>query len=196
MPGPADLGPRAFSFGPRHQRAIADRGRTPYCLPMFRRANNVRDIQHGDVHPGSGAEPPLASHLVTPRALYTHHGIYVGNGTVVHYAGFAYGLRRGPVEQVSLERFARGRIVRIQPGYRRFDRLEVVERALSRVGESRYRLLTNNCEHFCAWALRDEWRSRQVEWLRALPGKWLRALRSQSGRITRPISPLHTGTES
>jgi hypothetical protein len=37
------------------------------------------------------------------------------------------------------------------------------ERARSRLGESRYRLLTNNCEHFCSWALRDE-----CERLRAL----------------------------
>jgi Lecithin retinol acyltransferase len=29
-----------------------------------------------------GEEPPLAAHLITPRALYTHHGIYVGNGRV------------------------------------------------------------------------------------------------------------------
>jgi hypothetical protein len=35
------------------------------------------------------------------------------------------------------------------------------------LGENRYRVLTNNCEHFCAWALRDERRSMQVERLRA-----------------------------
>src|SRR6187551_2727486 len=136
---------------------------------MFRRTNYARDIQHGSVHLGTGGEPPLAAHLVTPRVLYTHHGIYVGDGRVVHYAGFAHGLRRGPVEQVSLERFARGRKVRIEPGQRRFDSREVVARALSRLGESRYRFLTNNCEHFCTWALRNECRSRQVEKLAAIP---------------------------
>jgi hypothetical protein len=45
----------------------------------------------------------------------------------------------------------------------------VVERARSRLGECRYRLLTNNCEHFCSWALRDESRSKQIECLSALP---------------------------
>jgi Lecithin retinol acyltransferase len=29
-------------------------------------------------------EPPLATHLVTPRALYSHHGIYVGRRRVIH----------------------------------------------------------------------------------------------------------------
>jgi hypothetical protein len=145
---------------------------------MNRRTNYARDVQYGDVHLGAGVEPPLASHLVAARKFYTHHGIYIGNGRVVHYAGFAYGLRRGPVEQVSLECFARGRIVRVQPGQRRFDSCEVVARALSRLGESRYRFLTNNCEHFCAWVLRDECRSGQVERYLAAPRALFQAIRA------------------
>jgi Lecithin retinol acyltransferase len=125
---------------------------------------------------GAGEEPPLAAHLVSPRMFYKHHGIYVGEGRVVHYAGLAYGLRRGPVEQVSLERFARGRSICIQLGQRCFDRGQVVERALSRLGESHYRILTNNCEHFCEWALSDESRSGQIDCVRALPRSICRAL--------------------
>jgi hypothetical protein len=121
-----------------------------------------------------GEQPPLAAHLLTPRALYTHHGIYVGNGRVIHYAGCARGPWRGPVEIVSLERFARGRGIWVRCDASRFDRREVVERALSRLGERSYRILTNNCEHFCAWAMRDERRSRQVERYRAAPrAAWL-----------------------
>src|SRR5688572_16747588 len=118
---------------------------------MNGRSDNVRDIL---LRPGE--EPPLASHLVTPRTLYSHHGIYVGNGRVIHYAGLAYGLSRGPVEDVSLECFARGRGIRIRPRAARFDALQAMERARSRLGERQYRLLTNNCEHFCAWVLRGE----------------------------------------
>ena len=40
---------------------------------------------------------------------------------------------------------------------------EVIRRARSRVGENRYRVLSNNCEHFCEWCLRGESRSYQVE---------------------------------
>src|SRR5262245_34096622 len=110
-----------------------------------------------------GEEPPLASHLVTPRAFYTHHGIYAGNGRVIHYSGLAYGLRGGAVEDVPLERFAHGHGIQVQPEEHCFDAGAVVDRARSRLGERSYRLLTNNCEHFCAWALRDESRSPQVE---------------------------------
>src|SRR5262245_51359735 len=83
-----------------------------------------------------GEEPPLAAHLVTPRGFYTHHGVYVGNGRVIHYAGFATGFGRGPVEDVSLGHFAHGGDIRVRSATTpRFDRGEVVERARSRLGE-------------------------------------------------------------
>ena len=137
---------------------------------MIRRNDNARSIQRDGQRrfaPDSllrpAEEPPLASHLITPRALYTHHGIYVGNGRVIHYAGLAHGWRRGPVEEVSLERFAHGRSIRVRPDRKCFDARSVVERARSRLGERGYRILTNNCEHFCMWALCNEHRSAQVE---------------------------------
>lgn len=121
---------------------------------------------------GAGAAPTLrpGAHVVTPRRSYVHHGIYVGNGLVVHYAGFARGLRIGPVEAVSVEQFARGRSLSVVLERRpHFASAEIVRRALSRVGEDRYHLLKNNCEHFCEWCLRAEHRSYQVDRLRALP---------------------------
>src|SRR5689334_20801280 len=41
----------------------------------------------------------LGSHLVTPRRGYLHHGIYVGGGKIMHYAGLVHGLYRRPVEE-------------------------------------------------------------------------------------------------
>jgi pimeloyl-ACP methyl ester carboxylesterase len=67
------------------------------------------------------------------------------------------------VEEVSLECFAHGRDIRVRHERAHFERGVVVARAQSRLGERSYRVLTNNCEHFCAWALRDESRSAQVE---------------------------------
>ncbi|MBN3818034.1 hydrolase, partial [Paraburkholderia sp. Se-20369] len=37
-----------------------------------------------------------------------------------------------------------------------------VLRARSRLGENHYRLLTNNCEHFCTWCVEGKGRSEQV----------------------------------
>ncbi len=108
--------------------------------------------------------PPLGAHLVTPRRGYTHHGIYVGDGRVVQYGGLSRGLRRGPVEEVSQFQFAQRRPVWIRVERSGgLDPEEVVRRARLRLGEARYHLLMNNCEHFCEWCSRGEHRSHQVD---------------------------------
>jgi hypothetical protein len=117
-----------------------------------------------------GQSPPLGAHLVTPRRGYTHHGIYAGQGRVVQYAGLARGLRTGPVEEVSLAQFADGHALWVRgEASPCFEGAEVVRRARRRIGEKRYRLLTNNCEHFCEWCLRAEPRSYQVDELLSRP---------------------------
>jgi len=108
---------------------------------------------------------PLGAHLITPRCGYTHHGIYVGQGRVVHYAGWSRAaLTRRPVEEVSLTEFAGDCGVAVlcdSPLV--FAPDEVVARALSRLGEDSYRLTTNNCEHFCHWCRSGRNRSTQVD---------------------------------
>jgi hypothetical protein len=119
-----------------------------------------------------GEEPPLAAHLVTPRRGYIHHGLYVGHGRIIHYPGLIGGFRRRAVEEVSLEEFARGRPIGVRTDSNpRFDRKDVIARARARLGENRYDILRNNCEHFCEWCLSGVSRSRQLE---SLPG-WLGA---------------------
>ena len=90
---------------------------------------------------------------------------------MLHYAGLARDLRPGPVEEVSLEHFANGRAVQIEcRSMPAFDSHDIVSRARSRLGESRYRLLTNNCEHFAEWSRFGASRSHQVErWLGPAP---------------------------
>jgi Lecithin retinol acyltransferase len=145
----------------------------------------------------SEQDAPLGSHIVTPRRGYLHHGIYVGGGKVLHYAGLAYGLVRGPVEEVPLASFARGRPVWIKSDVApHFDSSEVVRRARSRVGEDCYRLLTNNCEHFCEWCLRGEPRSHQVEVWLAHPRRWLRATIRMIERSLSPAERIRRRTAS
>jgi hypothetical protein len=111
-----------------------------------------------------GEDPPLAAHLVTPRRGYLHHGLYVGNGRIIHYPGLIGGFRRRAVEEVSLAEFARGRYVAVcTDSCMRFEREDVVRRARSRLGENRYHIIHNNCEHFCEWCLSGVSRSRQLE---------------------------------
>jgi hypothetical protein len=86
------------------------------------------------------------------------------------------------VEDVSLEDFAHGRGIRVRHDPPRFDRGHVVERARSRLGERNYRILTNNCEHFCTWALRGESRSLQIDVLHAAARIACRAIRDAFSR--------------
>jgi|GEM_PF-2371189 len=117
---------------------------------------------------------PLGAHLLTTRLGYTHHGIHVGGGKVVHYAGLSLGIHRGPLEEVSLADFADGREVKLKRDANpRYSGAEAAARARSRLGEDRYRLTTNNCEHFCEWCVRGESRSEQVEKFYAWPRQWL-----------------------
>jgi hypothetical protein len=117
----------------------------------------------------------LGAHLTTRRFGYVHHGIYVGAGKVIHYAGFSLGLIAGPIEVTSLASFSgrSGFDVRACPR-REFAPESVVARAYSRIGERKYDVLRNNCEHFCEWCLTGKARSFQVE-------KWLNAFRSWVG---------------
>ena len=134
------------------------------------------------------ATPPLAAHVVTSRIGYTHHGIHVGDGKVVHYSGLSRGWRGGPVVETSLAEFARGRPVRVRVHVgARFDHDAVIARARSRLGENRYRALSNNCEHLCEWCVYGENRSRQVELLRS---RSLRGIRAVSRLVGAPLRPL------
>ena len=115
------------------------------------------------------------THVVTDRPLYAHHGIYVGDGRVVHYAGLSNGWQSGPVEEVSLEQFANGeRVFAFAHSSRHFSNAEIVARARSRVGENMYHILRNNCEHFCEWCVHGEPRSYQVERMLASSRRLLR----------------------
>jgi hypothetical protein len=159
-------------------------------------------MQQSERSPGTGIhgtdrllagnqEPPLGSHLVTPRRGYLHHGIYVGGRKVVHYSGLAHGLRGGPVEEVPLSHFASRQCVWIRSNAPSdFAVREVIYRARSRIGEDRYRLLTNNCEHFCEWCLRGTARSAQIEAWMTGPRRMLLAALSSILRSLGGSDPL------
>jgi Lecithin retinol acyltransferase len=127
---------------------------------------------------GLGAEPPLGAHLMAKRHGYSHHGIYVGGGRVVHYAGLSGGLWQcGPVEEVSLLRFGCGNVIQtVEHAVTPYTSEQIVRRARARLGENAYRLLTNNCEHFCNWCVSGVSHSAQVQQPLRLPLRAFAAL--------------------
>jgi hypothetical protein len=127
--------------------------------------------------------------LTTPRFGYRHIGLYAGGGRVLHYRGGPVPGRRGPVEEVSLAQFARGRgYAVLDTGGAYFDGAAAVARARSRLGEDRYSVWSNNCEHFVSWCLHGHARSPQIDAWRhraerahAALRRWLRWPSSFSG---------------
>ncbi|WP_434605895.1 lecithin retinol acyltransferase family protein [Pseudomonas sp. D2-30] len=146
-----------------------------YRLVVPVSAGVTLEPRHGTKRPGGLAidslrlvdisalgEVPIGAHLISPRRFYIHHGIYLGAGSVAHYSGFSGALEAGPIEVTDLEHFASGRPVWIIEQPARYPANEVARRARSRLGENRYSLLANNCEHFCTWCLTGKGYSAQV----------------------------------
>ncbi|AFZ45994.1 PspA/IM30 family protein [Cyanobacterium stanieri PCC 7202] len=91
--------------------------------------------------------------------VYQHHGIDIGNGHIIHY--------RKPseiIEKTPFNIFSRGNKVYIRQYPRGFSFIPelVLERAFSRLGEQKYNLLFNNCEHFATWCKTGINESKQV----------------------------------
>lgn len=101
-------------------------------------------------------------HLSASRGLYRHHGIDCGDGTVVHFDGGPFGVGSGIVRRTSFAEFMGDGSVVLERHESSFDPNDVVRRALSRLGESGYDVLFNNCEHFATWCKTGRARSAQV----------------------------------
>jgi Lecithin retinol acyltransferase len=110
----------------------------------------------------------LGCHLVSPRQTYTytHHGIYIGAGEVIHYAGKSGDETATDctIQTTSLENFCAGYGCKVRKhAHARYTGQKVVDRAKMRLDEDGYSLFGNNCEHFCNWAIDDVQESPQVE---------------------------------
>ena len=105
--------------------------------------------------------------LAVQRFGYTHHGIYAGmihdTPTVIHYNKFNGG--KGRIERTSFREFQKGARCWIDNcGTRYTDAVlkQSLATAESRLGEQKYNLLTNNCEHFASKCVTGKSRSRQA----------------------------------
>lgn len=117
-------------------------------------------------------EPPIGAHLVSPRKGFSHHGLYIGGGRVIHYSGMARTLglkdipklphliRYGCIVKTSMKRFCEGHGFKVRKHPKaKFSGIAAVERAKKRLYERSYYLYSNNCEHFVNWCIDDTFRS-------------------------------------
>ena len=86
----------------------------------------------------------IGDHIATMRTVYSHHGIYDGYGGVYEY-------NDGYVRHSTLNDFAaKDKLYRVNESTV-YPPNEIIARANSRLGESDYNILYNNCENFATW---------------------------------------------
>ncbi len=129
---------------------------------------------------------PIGDHLCVSRGVYSHHGINLGRGRIIHYSGEPTAFWDAEICITTWTDFAEGREVQVLDTPRSYSRRDVVRRARSRLGERRYHLLQNNCEHFARWCRSGEPVSdqvRRVSTLSRVSGRLLRQHGVPSGAV-------------
>ncbi len=101
-------------------------------------------------------------HVYVRRGIHFHHGIYVGEGRVIHFKGALKEKSRPIVTETGLEEFLRGGRLRRRDHEPRLPREETVRRARGLLEARDYSLVRNNCEHLATFCAAGKAQSRQV----------------------------------
>ena len=104
-----------------------------------------------------------ADHIYVSRGAYTHHGVDAGDGTVIHFTGEPGAAKiNAAIERTLMDDFLKGGELKIRRYGNRDDADTTMSRAESRLGDSDYHLVVNNCEHFATWCCTGRNSSQQV----------------------------------
>ena len=91
------------------------------------------------------------------------HGIDAGDGTVIHFTGEPGAAKiNAAIERTPMEEFLKGGELKIRRYGRRDDADTTMTRAESRIGNSDYHLVVNDCEHFATGCCTGRNSSEQV----------------------------------
>jgi len=94
--------------------------------------------------------------------LYSHHGIYTGEGTVIHFKGEDKEKQDPEVILTEIENFLSGGKLRIRDYKKRLSHSESFRNAQDLLSEKGYSLPGNNCEHFATYCATGKKKSKQV----------------------------------
>ena len=96
------------------------------------------------------------------RHFYSHHGIYAGNGMVLHFKG-AVREKQDPAVIISdMATFLKNGILRRRSYKQRLPHAETLQMAHAHLAQKGYSLVFNNCEHFATYCATGKKKSRQV----------------------------------
>ena len=100
--------------------------------------------------------------------LYSHHGIYAGEGAVINYKGADKEKRDPAVILTEIENFLNGGRLRRRNYKKRLPHSESLRIAREHLSEKGYSLPGNNCEHFATYCATGKKKSLRVK--RAIGG--------------------------
>ena len=94
--------------------------------------------------------------------LYSHHGIYAGEGNVIHFKGAEKEKRNPMIIITDVDNFLNFGKLRRRNYKRRLPHSETLRIARAHLSNKRYSLAFNNCEHFAAYCATGKRKSVQV----------------------------------
>jgi len=94
--------------------------------------------------------------------LYSHHGIYAGEGAVIHYKGADKEKRDPAVIITDIDNFLNGGKLRRRNYKERLPYSESLRIAREHLSKKSYSLRMNNCEHFATYCATGKKKSLQV----------------------------------
>lgn len=94
--------------------------------------------------------------------LYSHHGIYAGQGMVIHYKGVEKEKKDPIVRKTEMDDFLNGGKLKRRDYKKRLPHSETLRIAREHLSNNGYSLAFNNCEHFATSCTTGKKRSIQV----------------------------------
>jgi len=94
--------------------------------------------------------------------LYSHHGIYAGKETVIHFKGTVKEKKDPVVIITDIDNFLNSGKLRRREYKKRLPSSETLRIAREHLSKKGYSLTFNNCEHFATYCITGKKRSRQI----------------------------------
>ena len=104
----------------------------------------------------------LGDHIYVKRKLYSHHGIYAGDGNVIHYTGEEKEKKDPLVSETAIGDFLKCGKLKRRNYRKRLPPSETLSLAKKHLSDRSYSLTLNNCEHFATYCATGNKKSKQV----------------------------------
>lgn len=115
--------------------------------------------------------PKKGDHIRVSRGVYTHHGLYFSDDEIIHFTGAEndniWNWKENKVITSTLQDFLRDGVLEVR-GYTEkeegflFSPEEIYQNALESLGNRKYNLFFNNCEHFANTCSLGKHSSKQI----------------------------------